>query len=140
MNIFLSTSAGAIASLSYPFYFRKFWFDVLLFTWSSYKSEMLLLLIQVHYLKEFGLTTEEVGRLLAFKPQLMCCSIEKKWEPLLKYLYYLGISRDGMRRMLTIKPMVFCVDLETTIVPKVYCLRVDNSFNLILSASLLFSF
>ncbi|KAF2305921.1 hypothetical protein GH714_008876 [Hevea brasiliensis] len=69
--------------------------------------------------KEFGVNNEEVGRLLAFKPQLMGCSIEERWKPLVKYLYYLGISRDGMRRMLTIKPIVFCVDLEETIVPKV---------------------
>lgn len=79
----------------------------------------LLLLIQVSYLKEFGLSNEGVGKLLAFKPQLMGCSIEERWKPLVRYLYYLGISRDGMRRMLTIKPMVFCVDLKTTIVPKV---------------------
>lgn len=70
-------------------------------------------------MKEFGLSTEEVGKLLAFKPQLMGCSIEERWKPLVKYLYYHGITRDGMRRMLTIKPMVFCVDLEKTIVPKV---------------------
>ncbi|KAF2305911.1 hypothetical protein GH714_008834 [Hevea brasiliensis] len=74
---------------------------------------------RVNYLKEFGVNNEEVGRLLAFKPQLMGCSIEERWKPLVKYLYYLGISRDGMRRMLTIKPIVFCVDLEETIVPKV---------------------
>lgn len=49
----------------------------------------------------------------------MGCSIEERWKPLVKYLYYLGISRDGMKRMLLIKPMVFCVDLEETIVPKV---------------------
>lgn len=79
----------------------------------------MFLFIQVSYLKEFGLSTEEVGRLLAFKPHLMGCSIEERWKPLVKYLYYLGISRDGMRRMLTIKPIVFCVDFETTIVPKV---------------------
>jgi mTERF domain-containing protein len=41
----------------------------------------------------------------------MGCSIEERWKPLVKYLYYLGISRDGMKRMLVIKPMVFCVDL-----------------------------
>ena len=68
---------------------------------------------------DFGLSEKDVGRLLAFKPQLMVCGIEERWKPLLKYLYYLGIDRDGMRRMLVIKPMVFCVDLETTIVPKV---------------------
>lgn len=80
---------------------------------------ILLLLIQVSYLKEFGLSNEDVGKLLAFKPQLMGCSIEERWKPLVRYLYYHGISRDGMRRMLTMKPMVFCVDLKTTIVPKV---------------------
>jgi hypothetical protein len=80
----------------------------------------MMLFIQVNYLKEFGLSSEDVGRLLAFKPQLMGCSIEERWKPLVKYLYYLGISRDGMKRMLVIKPMVFCVDLEQTIVPKVY--------------------
>ena len=80
---------------------------------------MLLFLIQVNYLKEFGLINEEVGKLLSFKPELMRCSIEERWKPLVKYFYYHGISQDGMRRMLTIKPMVFCVDLETTIVPKV---------------------
>lgn len=74
---------------------------------------------QVNYIKDFGLGDEDVGRLLAFKPQLMACGIEERWKPLLKYLYYLGINRDGMRRMLVIKPMVFCVDLETTIVQKV---------------------
>lgn len=80
---------------------------------------MLLLVIQVNYLKEFGLSTEDVGKLLAFRPQLMGCSIEERWKPLVKYLYYLRISRDGMRRMLTIKPMIFCFNFETTIVPKV---------------------
>ncbi|XP_011088397.1 transcription termination factor MTERF2, chloroplastic isoform X3 [Sesamum indicum] len=77
----------------------------------------------VAYLKDFGLNNEDVGRLLAFKPQLMACSIEDRWRPLVKYFYYLGISRDGMRRILTMKPMVFCVDLENTIVPKVQFLR-----------------
>lgn len=75
--------------------------------------------MQVHYLKEFGLNIEEVGKLLAFKPQLIGCSIDDRWKPLVKYLYYLGISRDGMRRMLIVKPMVFCVDLEKVIAPKV---------------------
>lgn len=70
-------------------------------------------------MKEFGLNIEEVGKLLAFKPQLMGCSIDDRWKPLVKYLYYLGISRDGMRRMLVVKPMVFCVDLEKVIAPKV---------------------
>ncbi|XP_020551651.1 transcription termination factor MTERF2, chloroplastic isoform X2 [Sesamum indicum] len=78
---------------------------------------------KVAYLKDFGLNNEDVGRLLAFKPQLMACSIEDRWRPLVKYFYYLGISRDGMRRILTMKPMVFCVDLENTIVPKVQFLR-----------------
>lgn len=77
------------------------------------------LVIQVAYLKEFGLCSEDVGRLLAFRPHLMGCGIEERWKPLVKYLYYLGISRDGMRRILTIKPMVFCVELESNIVPKV---------------------
>lgn len=80
--------------------------------------------IQVAYLKDFGLNNEDVGRLLAFKPQLMACSIEDRWMPLVKYFYYLGISKDGMRRILTMKPMVFCVDLENTIVPKVCLLAV----------------
>lgn len=75
--------------------------------------------VQVTFLKEFGLSAEDVGRLLAFRPHLMGCSIGERWKPLVKYLYYLGVSRDGMRRMLVIKPMVFCFDLETTIVPKV---------------------
>ncbi|KAL2927462.1 Transcription termination factor MTERF2 chloroplastic [Bienertia sinuspersici] len=77
----------------------------------------------VNYIKDFGLDEEGVGRLLAFKPQLMVCDIEERWKPLLKFLYYLGINRDGMRRMLVIKPMVFCVDLESTIVPKVRFLQ-----------------
>ena len=80
---------------------------------------MRFFLLQVNYLKEFGLNHEEVGKLLAFKPQLMGCSIEERWKPLVKYFYYHGTSQDGMRRILTIKPMVFCVDLEATIVPKV---------------------
>ena len=80
---------------------------------------MLSSLFQVQYLKEFGLSTEDVGRLLAFKPQLMGCSIEERWRPLVKYLYYLGVRRDGMKRILIVKPMVFCIDLETTIAPKV---------------------
>ena len=71
-------------------------------------------------MKEFGLGNEDVGRLLAFRPQLMGCSIEERWKPLVKYLYYLGISRDGMRRILTIKPIVFCFDLESNIVQKVW--------------------
>lgn len=91
--------------------------------WVSYIGELLcpalLLFSQVNYLKEFGLSTESVCKLLAFKPQLMACSIEDRWKPLVKYLYYLGIKRDGMKRMLIIKPMVFCIDLETVIVPKV---------------------
>lgn len=82
---------------------------------------VMLLLMQVNYLKEFGLNTEDVGKLLAFKPQLMGCSIEERWKPLVKYFYYHGISRDGMRRILTIKPMIFCIDLEKNIVPKVCC-------------------
>lgn len=77
------------------------------------------LFIQVNYLREFGLGTQDIGRLLAFKPQLMGCSIEERWKPLVKYFYYLRISRDGMRRILMVKPIVFCVHLETTIVPKV---------------------
>lgn len=83
--------------------------------------------IQVNYLKEFGLEIEDIGKLLAYKPQLMNCSIEDKWKPLVKYFYYLGISKDGLRRMLTIKPVVFCLDLETIIVPKVFlsCLMVN---------------
>lgn len=67
----------------------------------------------------FGLSKEEVGRLLAFKPQLMGCSIEERWKPLVKYLYYLGVKRDGMKRILVVKPMVFCIDLEACISPKV---------------------
>ncbi|KAL6517299.1 hypothetical protein OROMI_033000 [Orobanche minor] len=78
---------------------------------------------EVAYLKEFGLSNEDVGKLLAFKPQLMACSIEDRWKPLVRYFYYLGMSKDGMRRVLTMKPMVFCVDLEKTIVPKVQFLR-----------------
>jgi len=74
---------------------------------------------QVQYLKEFGLNIEDVGQVLAVKPQLMGCSIEERWKPLVKYLYYLGVRRDGMRRILLVKPMIFCVDLETTIAPKV---------------------
>lgn len=77
------------------------------------------MVLQVAYLKEFGLGNEDVGSLLAFRPQLMGCSIEERWKPLVKYLYYLGISRDGMRRILTVKPIAFCVDLETNIVQKV---------------------
>lgn len=79
----------------------------------------IFLLFQVAYLKEFGISNEDIGRLLAFKPQLMGCSIEDRWKPLVKYLYYLGISRDGMRRILIVKPMIFCVDLESNIVRKV---------------------
>lgn len=87
---------------------------------SRFQSDVWLSFMQVAYLKEFGLNNEDVGRLLAFKPQLMICSIEDRWNPLVKYFYYLGISKDGMRRILNMKPMVFCVDLEKTIVPKVY--------------------
>lgn len=74
---------------------------------------------QVSYLKEFGLGDEDVGKLIAFKPHLMGCSIEERWKPLIKYFYYLGISRDGIKRILIVKPMVFCVDLESIIVAKV---------------------
>lgn len=77
------------------------------------------ILVQAQYLKEFGLNTEDVGRLFALKPQLMGCSIEERWKPLVKFLYYLGVRRDGMKRILLVKPMIFCVDLETTIAPKV---------------------
>lgn len=82
-------------------------------------NNVFLLYLQVDFLKEFGLSNEEVGRLIAFKPQLMVCSIEQRWKPLVKYFYYLGISKDGMRRILTLKPMIFCVDLKSIIVPKV---------------------
>lgn len=82
-------------------------------------NNIFLLYLQVDFLKEFGLSNEEVGRLIAFKPQLMVCSIEQRWKPLVKYFYYLGISKDGMRRILTLKPMIFCVDLKSIIVPKV---------------------
>ncbi|KAI0501257.1 hypothetical protein KFK09_016200 [Dendrobium nobile] len=78
---------------------------------------------QVNYLKEFGLSTEEVGQLLAYKPQLVGCSIEERWKPLVKYLYYLGVHRDGMKRILMEKPVIFCVDLERTIAPKVRFLQ-----------------
>ncbi|KAL5169149.1 Transcription termination factor MTERF2, chloroplastic [Glycine soja] len=61
---------------------------------------------KVNYLKEFGLQSKDVVRLIAFRPQLMACSIDERWKPLVK-------------RMLTIKPMVFCADLQMTIVPKV---------------------
>lgn len=71
---------------------------------------------------QFGLSKEEVGRLLAYKPQLMACSIEERWKPLVKYLYYLGVSKDGMKRILVVKPVVFCIDLETCIAPKVVLL------------------
>lgn len=81
--------------------------------------ETWFLLIQVAYLKEFGLSNEDVGRLLAFKPHLMGCGIEEKFKPLVKYFYYLGISKDGMRKILVTRPVLFCVDFETTIVPKV---------------------
>lgn len=84
-------------------------------------------------MKEFGLESKDVGKLLAFRPQLMACSIEEQWKPLVKYLYYYGITRDGMRRMLTIKPMVFCVDLEMTIVPKVCKFFIFFSFKLTLA-------
>ena len=73
---------------------------------------------QVQYLKEFGLSNEELGRLLAFKPQLMACSIEERWKPLVKYLYHLNVSRDGMKRMLLVQPTILCLDLETVIAPK----------------------
>lgn len=92
-------------------------------------SEMLLFFIQVNYLKEFGLSYEDVGKLLAFRPQLMGCGIEERWKPLVKYLYYHGITRDGMRRMLTIKPILFCVDLEKTIVPKVCQILICFNFD-----------
>lgn len=58
----------------------------------------------------------------------MGCSIEGRWKPLVKYLYYLGVRRDGMRRILTVKPMIFCVDLETTIAPKVGILQMYNDY------------
>ncbi|KAG2631531.1 hypothetical protein PVAP13_2NG242275 [Panicum virgatum] len=78
---------------------------------------------KVQYLKEFGLSNEELGRLLAFKPQLMACSIEERWKPLVKYLYHLNVSRDGMKRMLLVQPTIFCLDLETVIAPKVQFLQ-----------------
>lgn len=87
------------------------------------------MLCQVNYLREFGLNTDDLGRLLAHKPQLMGCSIEERWKPLVKYLYYLGVDRDGMRRILLMKPMVFCVDLETTIAPKVLNLLMQTLNN-----------
>ncbi|KAK3022046.1 hypothetical protein RJ639_047436 [Escallonia herrerae] len=72
------------------------------------------------YPKVLGyLSLEEMNE----KPQLMGCSIEERWKPLVKYLYYHRVSRDGMRRILIVKPMVFCVDLESNIVPKVQFLR-----------------
>jgi hypothetical protein len=65
------------------------------------------------------LSTEELGKILAFKPQLMACSIEERWKPLVKYLYHLNVSKDGMKRMLVVQPTIFCLDLETVIAPKV---------------------
>lgn len=60
----------------------------------------------------------------------MGCSIEQRWKPLVKYLYYLGVRRDGMKRMLMVKPMIFCVDLETTIAPKVnICFLILDEFS-----------
>lgn len=85
----------------------------------AFLVETWFLLIQVAYLKEFGLSNEDVGRLLAFKPHLMGCGIEEKFKPLVKYFYYLGISKDGMRKILVTRPVLFCVDFETTIVSKV---------------------
>ncbi|KAG5526527.1 hypothetical protein RHGRI_032714 [Rhododendron griersonianum] len=38
---------------------------------------------------------EDVGRLLAFRPELLRCSIEERWKPLVKYLYYLGVLKDA---------------------------------------------
>ena len=67
-------------------------------------------------MKDFGLSDTDVGKLLAFKPQLMACGIEERWKPLLKFLYYLGIDQGGMKRMLVVKPMVFCVDLELSLI------------------------
>ena len=61
--------------------------------------------------------------MLAYKPQLMACSIEERWKPLVKYLYHLNISRDGMKRMLVVQPTIFCLDLETVIAPKVRFLQ-----------------
>lgn len=86
------------------------------------------------------MSAEEVGRLLAYKPQLMACSIEEQWRPLVKYLYYLGVRRDGMKRILMAKPVIFCVDLERTIAPKV-CPIVENiqlSFCKLLKLCMLF--
>ncbi|KAG4994004.1 hypothetical protein JHK86_030831 [Glycine max] len=37
---------------------------------------------KANYLKEFGLQSKDVVRLIAFRPQLMACSIDERWKPL----------------------------------------------------------
>ncbi|GMH13438.1 hypothetical protein Nepgr_015279 [Nepenthes gracilis] len=47
---------------------------------------------KVNYLMEFGFNNEAVGRLLAFKPQLMVCSIEENGNPSLSTSTTLGFA------------------------------------------------
>ncbi|KAI4367671.1 hypothetical protein MLD38_023380 [Melastoma candidum] len=86
---------------------------------------------QVNYLKEFGLSNEELGRLLAFKPHLMGSSIENRLKPLVKFLYYLdqpesnfikvrffrdiGIQDNAIGDMLVKFPPLLTYDLKRKI-------------------------
>ncbi|KAH9306368.1 hypothetical protein KI387_010772, partial [Taxus chinensis] len=70
------------------------------------------------YLKEFGLSNTDLGRLIALRPHLLSCNIEEEWKPLVKYLYYLGVQRSGMRRLLIKEPSIFCLNLRENIAPK----------------------
>lgn len=78
---------------------------------------------KLEYLKGFGLDDASLGHALASKPQLIACSIEEDWKPLVKLFYFLGVDGYGLRRILIIKPSVFCLNLGNNIAPKIRFLR-----------------
>ena len=77
-------------------------------------------MLQLNYLRSFGLDDENLGKALACKPQLIACDIEEGWKPLIKLFYYLGVDGYGLRKILVIQPSVFCLSLSTNVAPKVF--------------------
>lgn len=60
-----------------------------------------------------------VVRVIAERPQLLACSVEEDWTPLIKYFYFLGIDIFGIRRILACNPAAFCLNIQENIAPKV---------------------
>lgn len=78
---------------------------------------------KLDYLKGFGLDDSTLGEVLASKPQLIACSIEEDWKPLVKLFYFLGIDGYGLRKILKVTPSVFCLNIANNIAPKIRFLR-----------------